>query len=116
MNSLVKLSVCAGLLLLPGTAVNAANKDKPVDTSPPAAPSEKEQEALQPEVNIIQRIDKTIEEYRINGHLYKIKIIPKVGPPYYLIDRDGDGLFETQRVGDELGPDLAIPQWVLLRW
>lgn len=110
----MKLLAPASLLLLASSAINAA--DKPTDTSPPAAPSEKEQETLQPEVNIIQREDKTIEEYRVNGRLYKIKVTPKVGPEYYLVDSDGDGSFETRRTASPLEPDIMIPQWVLFRW
>ncbi|MGW8311371.1 MAG: DUF2782 domain-containing protein [Thiogranum sp.] len=93
-----------------------AAADEPVDTSPPAPPSEEEQESLQPEINIIQREDKTIEEYRVNGQLYKIKVIPKVGPPYYLVDRNGDGSFTAVPLGGGPEPDIAIPQWVLFRW
>ncbi len=110
----MKSFASACLLLLASTVVYAA--DQPTVTSPPAAPSENEQETLQPEVNIIQREDKTIEEYRVNGRLYKIKITPKVGPAYYLIDNDGDGSFETRRTGSQLEPDILIPQWVLFRW
>jgi hypothetical protein len=90
--------------------------DEPADTSPPVAPSESEDENLQPEVKIIRREDKTIEEYRINGRLYKIKVIPKIGPPYFLIDRNGNGSFETIPVGGGPEPDIMIPQWVLFRW
>lgn len=104
----------ASLLFLASATVHAA--DKSVDTSPPATPSEKEQETIQPEVKIIQREDKTIEEYRVNGQLYKIKVTPKVGPAYYLLDTDGDGSFETRRSGGELESDLVIPHWVLFRW
>ena len=89
---------------------------EPVNTAPPKAPSETDAEGLQPEVNIIQREDKTIEEYRLNGRLYKIKVTPKNAPPYYLVDRDGDGSFETRRFESNLEPDLMIPQWVLFRW
>lgn len=105
-------SVTASLLLFCGITRAA----EPVDTSPPVAPSEKEDETLQPEVQIIQRTDKTIEEYRVNGRLYKIKVIPKVGPPYYLIDSNGDGSFQTVPVGGGPEPALMIPQWVLFRW
>jgi len=114
MNRFMKLATPVSLLTLAGVAAYAA--DKPTDTSPPAAPSENEQESLQPEINIIQRKDKTIEEYRVNGRLYKIKVTPKVGPAYYLVDSDGDGSFETRRASSDLEPDLLIPQWVLFRW
>lgn len=71
-------------------------------------------EILEPEINIIRRDDATITEYRINGRLYKAKIIPSVGSPYYLVDRDGDGNLES-RVND-IYQDIAVPQWVLLSW
>ncbi len=93
-----------------------ARAREPVDTSPPVAPSEKEEETLQPEVKIIQRTDKTIEEYRVNGRLYKIKVTPKVGPAYYLIDSNGDGSFQALPVSAGPEPALMIPQWVLFRW
>ena len=107
------LTVTLAVVLLYARALPA---DEPVDTSPPVAPSEKEQEELQPEVKIIQQKDRTVEEYRVNGRLYKIKVIPKVGPPYYLIDKNGSGDFETVPVGSDLEPDIMIPQWVLFRW
>ena len=90
--------------------------DEPVNTAPPKAPSETAAEELQPEVNIIQREDKTIEEYRLNGRLYKIKVTPRNAPPYFLVDRDGDGSFETRHFHSPLEPDIMIPQWVLFRW
>ena len=58
--------------------------------------------------------DRLINEFRINGQLYMIRITPKKGAPYYLVDSDGDGDLETR--WNELAPDLLIPSWVLLRW
>jgi hypothetical protein len=55
----------------------------------------------------------TIEEYRISGQLYMVKIIPHKGYPYYLIDTDGDGSFETRR--NELDNPETV-QWEILRW
>ncbi len=102
-------------LLLAAPFARAA--DKPViNTAPPKAPSETDAEELEPEVNIIKRDDKVIEEYRLNGRLYKIKITPKNAPPYFLVDNDGDGSFETRRLESDLEPNILIPQWVLFRW
>ena len=56
----------------------------------------------------------TISEFRINGQLYMIRINPQKGPPYYLVDADGDGSLETRK--NDLAPDLLIPAWVLKRW
>ncbi len=58
--------------------------------------------------------DQLINEFRINGQLYMIRITPKKGAAYYLVDSDGDGDLETR--WNELAPDLLIPSWVLLRW
>ena len=69
---------------------------------------------LEPQVTIIHKEDATIEEYRINGHLYKAKVTPVAGPSYYLVDRDGDGRLES-RVND-IYEDIPVPQWVLLTW
>lgn len=55
-----------------------------------------------------------INEFRINGQLYMIQVKPKKGPPYYLVDSDGDGDLETRQ--NDLAPDLLIPAWVLKRW
>lgn len=68
----------------------------------------------QPEVNIIQRKDMRIEEYRINGRLRYVKITPKQGKPYYLVDRDGDGDLETRH--DDIDGVPPINEWILLEW
>lgn len=81
---------------------------------PPQIPSAVQSgEPLEPEVTIIQREKETVEEYRVNGRLFKVKITPSAGPPYYLIDSDGDGVLET-RSNDIT--DINIPQWVLFSW
>lgn len=72
------------------------------------------QRAPTPDVTIVQGGDRTIEEYRIHGRLYMIKVIPKKGAPYYLVDTDGDGNLESRR--SELSQDLLIPNWTLLEW
>jgi len=75
---------------------------------PPDLPDE------EPEVTIIQRQHDVIEEYRIQGRLYMIRVIPRRGVPYYLVDTDGDGNLETRR--NEITEDLMIPNWMLFRW
>ena len=107
----MKLFLLAGLLAFSAAAVPA--DDAP---PPPASLSDQEgQEEIEPEVVIIQRKDKTIEEYRVNGQLYMIKVTPKNAPAYYLLDKDGDGTMETHTATD-LEPDIQIPRWVLFRW
>ena len=69
---------------------------------------------IEPEVTIIQNEDKLIEEYRVNGNLYMVKVTPSVGPAYYLIDQDGDGKLESRT--SRLGSDTRVPQWILFQW
>lgn len=55
-----------------------------------------------------------VREFVINGAMFQIQVVPANGPTYYLIDTDGDGLFETKVNGYE--PKLMVPQWVLFRF
>lgn len=81
---------------------------------PPVLPEPMESgDAIEPEVTIIQEDDRKIEEYRLNGRLYMVKVTPSVGPPYYFVDRDGDGTLESRKSGVETP---QVPQWVIFRW
>ena len=86
----------------------------PVPDVPPPPARVESGEPLEPDVRIIRKKDATIEEYRINGNLYMIKVIPAIGPPYYLMDQDGDGRMETNM--SELRENYVVPQWVLFSW
>ena len=106
--------------LLPGfflLAAQTAIAEKQTDIPPPPVSRDQQgQEEIEPEVVIIQREDKTIEEYRVNGRLYMIKVIPRNAPPYFLLDNDGDGTMESRLGASDLEPDIMIPRWVLFRW
>lgn len=79
------------------------------------APSEAESIGdAEPKVTIVRQKEQVIEEYRINGQLYMIKVTPKKGKPYYLVDADGDGNLESRR--NDLVPSSLVPTWVLFRW
>jgi len=86
----------------------------PPAAAPPAGEEGVDREALERQVIIRPRAGGRIEEYRVNGRLYMVKVKPRKGPPYYLIDSDGDGSLDTRR--DELGPDVEVPHWVIIRW
>ena len=55
-----------------------------------------------------------VEEYRIGGRLYMVRITPKIGRPYVLYDRDGDGVLETRLPGSQ--KRIAPPMWILKRF
>jgi hypothetical protein len=69
---------------------------------------------LEPQVTIVKKKDTQVEEYRMHGKLYKIKVIPKVGKPYYMIDSKGDGEFSRYDGPD--GAHISPPRWVIFRF
>lgn len=83
---------------------------------PPPLPDESAEDSRippKPEVRIIHREDATIEQYRVGGQLRYVKIIPRSGPPYYLVDTDGDGVLDERHTGLENPP---VQQWLLMEW
>ena len=72
------------------------------------------EEGLEPEVTIIQKGENVIEEFRLNGNLYMVKITPNKGRAYYLVDSDGDGSLDTRR--NNIEDDVAIPRWTIFEW
>lgn len=67
----------------------------------------------EPTVNI-RAIDNgdTVEEYRVNGRLTMVKVRPRGGVPYTLIDTNGDGRLDRK---DSEGP-VAPVYWTLYEW
>ena len=119
MSKLQLLELTLSVLLLAPFPVFADGHEEPTSEyppvpQPPELPDPVESgEALEPEITIIRRDDATITEYRVNGNLYMVKIVPAFGPPYYLIDRDGDGQMEGR---SSIYDDIIVPQWVLFSW
>ncbi|WP_022962087.1 DUF2782 domain-containing protein [Halopseudomonas pelagia] len=66
----------------------------------------------EPEVTIRTEGDRTVEEYRLNGFLYAIKVTPKKGPPYYLVAVDEDGNFARS----DQPEGMRIPSWKIFEW
>ena len=87
----------------------------PLPDIPPPPPSGLSgDEELQPEVKITKRGEDIIYEYRVNNQLYMVKIVPRIGYPYYLVDQDGDGSLESRY--SNLEPNLLVPRWIIYRW
>lgn len=64
-----------------------------------------------PQITIYNDSEKTYYEYRINGQLKEIKVVPKIGKEYYLIPAPGEGDFIRHEESQ-----MLIPKWVLFRW
>ncbi|ROR34279.1 uncharacterized protein DUF2782 [Inmirania thermothiophila] len=87
----------------------------PEEPPPPLpAGAEEAPAAPRPEVTIRPSEGGVVEEYRIRGRLYMVRVVPRRGRPYFLIDTDGDGELETRRF--ELAPEVLVPGWVIRSW
>jgi hypothetical protein len=73
-----------------------------------------EDELLEPDIVITSQKQTLVEEYRIAGQTYMIKITPKKGRHYFLVDNNGDGSLESRM--NNISPNYLIPSWVLLHW
>lgn len=108
-----RISALLALLALAAAPVWAQTPPdlEPLPEPPPPPAMSAEDAALEPEVTIKKREGETIEEYRINGRLYKIVVTPEHGVPYTLIDPRGDGNFVQM---DGPGSDrISVPMWVI---
>jgi len=68
-------------------------------------------EARGPDVTLIAGEKRTVYEYRQNGKLRLIKVVPENGRPYFLAPRD-----PTQGFGDLEQADMLVPEWVLIEF
>ena len=71
-------------------------------------------ETLEPDITIIRKGKKTIQEYRRGGRLYMIKVIPDIGPAYYFIDNNGDGKMDVLKNEADKGSNINM--WKILEW
>ncbi len=110
---LITTLLLSGALLLGGlgAAVGADQRPALQALPPPPLPAVGAQDAdLEPQVTITKQTEQTVEEYRAGGKLYMIKITPKVGKPYYLVDDRGDGKFSRQ---ESLDSGVRPPRWII---
>lgn len=82
--------------------------------APLQADPDRLQAVTEPDVTIRQYDNRSEEEFRVNNNLYMIRVQPRVGAPYYLVDPNGTGSWEQSR--HSLGMDFRPPQWALFRW
>jgi hypothetical protein len=68
---------------------------------------------LEPQVTITQRGQDRVEEFRIKGRLYLIRVTPSHGKSYYLLDTKGNGQFVRH---DDLSPNFQVPMWVIVEF
>ncbi len=89
-------NLLAAALLLPASLV----------LSTPAAAAE--DAASGPDVVIIAGEDKVVYEFRQNGELRMVRVVPNWGKPYYLVPADN-----TKGFGDLERAEMLLPQWII---
>ena len=77
----------------------------------PATTAPTPEELRGPDVVIIAGEQRTIYEYRQNGALRMVKIVPNWGKPYLLIPRD-----QTTGFGDLEKAEALLPTWVIVEF
>ena len=91
----------------------ADRKLQPLPEPPPPPPGMELDPSLEPQVTIQRRGSETVEEFRIRGRLYMVKVTPAHGVPYYLIDENGRGDFARR---DTYDTGTRPPMWVIHQW
>ena len=90
---------------------HAASDPVPVETPrEPVVISDYQPSSDGPQIVIRPGDHEVFYEYRVNGQLMEIKVVPEVGVPYYLVPADTGGWIR------ETESDLLVPSWVLFRW
>ena len=71
-------------------------------------------EEMAPDITITRKGEDTIQEYRRNGKLYMVKIIPQIGPAYYMLDTNGDGEMDVKK--NDIDKNTRINMWNIFNW
>ena len=114
--NLSRFSACLlvwSALALPALAQNRPADLQPIPEPPPPPPGLLDESAMEPQVTIRRRGEDRVEEHRVNGRLYMIKVTPSHGTPYYLVDPNGDGGFVREEFGGQSEKHLSVPMWVI---
>ena len=117
LSSFILSLVLSGLSLAAEPATVAPKGNTPnnlellEDLSSP--PKSIDETLVEPQITIVKKGTDTVEEYRVNGELYMMKITPSHGVPYYLQKQDQEGGWSRL---DGPSPPLSIPKWVIFRF
>lgn len=64
---------------------------------------------MEPQVTISHRGRDKIEEYRVRGRLYMVKVTPRIGKPYYLVPSPNGQMARH----NDLSPNFVVPMWMI---
>ena len=88
----------------------------PESTEDVPIPPKVQGEQIEPTVTMREEEERLIEEYRMNGRLYMVKVTPKKGGvSYYYVDTNGDGKLELDPDQQALNPVQPV-HWKIIEW
>ena len=96
------------VLLLAFLSLNAMAQRKPPVMEPIPEPPPAEPGVEQPEVRIPVPSGDKVEEIREGGRVVMLKVTPKNGKPYYLVDTTGAGQWQRRETLDD---GIRVPMW-----
>lgn len=76
----------------------------------PSAFSQEAALPVEPEITIERKEGETFYEHRVNGVLKEIKVVPDVGPTYYLVPADGNAWIREDT------SQILVPSWKVFEW
>ena len=114
------LGAISTALLLQGPVLAQEDLEKPPPIPPESSgdvpiPPKVQDEQIEPTVTIREEEDRMIEEYRLDGQVYMVKVTPEGGVPYYYIDTDGDGKLELDIDQQAMNPVQPV-YWKIKEW
>ena len=114
------IAAIAVMILLPGSLPAQDDLAKPPPIPPADAedvpiPPKIQDEQIVPTVTIREEEERMIEEYRLDGQIYMVKVTPRGGIPYYYIDTDGDGTLELDMDQSAMNPVQPV-HWKVKEW
>ncbi|MCG2580869.1 MAG: DUF2782 domain-containing protein [Marinobacter sp.] len=112
MKRITCLGVVSALLCAPAFAQQSGGLDEEAVETPkePVVVSDYQPSSEGPQIVIRPGEQEVFYEYRVNGQLVEIKVVPEVGPEYYLVPADGGGWIREDET------EMLVPSWVIFRW
>jgi hypothetical protein len=107
------LFAAATFVVLPVSAQRPPNLEPIPEVPLPPVPVNPNDSTLEPQVTIRQQGEDTVEEFRNNGRVYMIRVVPRNAPPYYIMDIPGDGMIPPPV---SFGPEIRAPMWSIFSW
>jgi len=110
---LIRATAALLVALATGGVLAQQPRTEPLPEIPPPPRSAQSTDSFEPQVTIRQEGQNRLEEYRVGGKLYAVRVIPPIGRPYLLVDRVGKGVMTRM---DDITGGVSPPQWVLFNF